>query len=415
MTFVNGALVFVLLCGVHIFMFLIRFFHFISGYVKFTASGGFPERFLNLCSRNGIPLWNIRGKGSVLHASTPARFYKQMRPFARKSGMKLKISAKCGLPFFFKKHRRRFGLAAALAVLIVVVSIMSTRIWTLEVSGNSHIPEEDIIAVFEDLGVKVGAGRGKIDITATEIAALDTMEGLLWVSLNISGSNALIEVREKKSAAVQEEPVPGHIVALQDGQLVTLEVYSGTQLQKPGNAVTKGELLISGVTENKDGTVNFNAAEGYAVARTIRKIQVNHEPSSSIFKISKVKKHYTINFFGLRIPLGRARAGDDADEYYEETRWAMANNIKLPIGVLCRRYTYYEKAECSCTPERAALLASEAFFTEYEKNFKLSQLINSNVRLTQIDTSCTISGEFTCYENIGISTPLLIEEGNPPS
>ena len=36
---------------------VIRFFR---GYVDFSAEGKFPERFLNITSRNGVSLWNAQ-------------------------------------------------------------------------------------------------------------------------------------------------------------------------------------------------------------------------------------------------------------------------------------------------------------------------------------------------------------------
>ena len=41
-------------------MFLIRLFRFLTGYIVFSGNGGFPERFINLCSLNGISLWDTK-------------------------------------------------------------------------------------------------------------------------------------------------------------------------------------------------------------------------------------------------------------------------------------------------------------------------------------------------------------------
>ena len=73
-------------------MFLIRLFRFLSGYVVFSGKGGFPERFINLCSMNGISLWDAKSSSGTLHAKTSIKGYKRLRPCAKKSGMKIRIS-----------------------------------------------------------------------------------------------------------------------------------------------------------------------------------------------------------------------------------------------------------------------------------------------------------------------------------
>ena len=46
-------------------MFLIDLFRFLAGYVLFCAVGGFPERFINLCTAGKIPVWDICPKGDT--------------------------------------------------------------------------------------------------------------------------------------------------------------------------------------------------------------------------------------------------------------------------------------------------------------------------------------------------------------
>ena len=88
-------------------MLLLNFLRFISGYVGFTARGGFAERFLNLCRLNKIILWDLKNNGGVISACTDFSSYKKIRSVARKSGMTVRIKRKYGLPFFLENHKRR--------------------------------------------------------------------------------------------------------------------------------------------------------------------------------------------------------------------------------------------------------------------------------------------------------------------
>ncbi|MBO7274092.1 MAG: sporulation protein YqfD, partial [Clostridia bacterium] len=68
------------------------------------AFEGFPDRFINLCTKNGIPLWNIKNVGGRLSASTTIQGYLNIRECAKKSGMNVRVVEKKGLIFFLKKQ-----------------------------------------------------------------------------------------------------------------------------------------------------------------------------------------------------------------------------------------------------------------------------------------------------------------------
>ena len=51
----------------------------LGGYTRFSAEGGFPERFLNLCKINGISLWNIENDGVKVEACTSAKEFEKIK------------------------------------------------------------------------------------------------------------------------------------------------------------------------------------------------------------------------------------------------------------------------------------------------------------------------------------------------
>ncbi|MBQ4039562.1 MAG: sporulation protein YqfD, partial [Oscillospiraceae bacterium] len=73
---------------------LFKILHFLRGYVRLKAHGGFPERFLNLCTNRGIPLWEVESRDGIMFANTTPDGYRKIRAPAKKSGMKVRISKK---------------------------------------------------------------------------------------------------------------------------------------------------------------------------------------------------------------------------------------------------------------------------------------------------------------------------------
>ena len=120
--------------------------HFLFGFVRFTASGGFAERFINLCASMGIQLWTIRKRPYGLDASTTIDGYRKIKKAARMSGMKVRIKKKSGLPFICNKYESHTGLFVGLVAVLLVLTVMSNHIWVVNVNGNSAVDDEKMRA-----------------------------------------------------------------------------------------------------------------------------------------------------------------------------------------------------------------------------------------------------------------------------
>ena len=142
-------------------MFILKFVRFVLGYVLFTATGGFPERFINLCTQHNIPLWDLKHLGDTVEGKTTVSGYKRIRPAARRSGVRVRISKKCGLPFLRERNKKHAGLLVGVALAALLLCILSTRIWTVRVEGNVQIHDEQILRAAKSLGVEGGARTSK--------------------------------------------------------------------------------------------------------------------------------------------------------------------------------------------------------------------------------------------------------------
>lgn len=378
-------------------MLILKFLRLFFGYVMFTASGGFPERFLNLCRRNKITLWDLKCDNSIITACTDCGAYRRIRSSARKSGMRVRIKKKCGLPFFLARHSRRAGVLIGAFVCVALISVLSTRIWSIDVTGNVRVPSEEITAAFEKLGVRKGAAGGRIDIGSVEIAALRELPELSWLNINIEGSAARIEVRERVvTPDIDADSTPADIVAARDGQIVLLRPFNGTQEQKVGNPVLKGDLLISGIEENKDLTVSFCRASGYVVARTSRSVAAAQNTKLSVQREIKRRTTYVVNFLFFSIPLGSA--GDSA---YSEKSDLFINGVTLPMGIIKRTEKVLEPCEITLNEEKARLLAVTRFFDKCTVDFRYMKVESESIKTEKSADSLTVSGSFVCLENIG--------------
>lgn len=390
-------------------MLLLKLIRFLSGYVVFSARGGFPERFINLCRLNKINLWELKSTGSVIYACTDCGEYKRIRHCAGQSGMKIKIEKKCGLPFFLNRHSRRAGVLAGIFICAAVICILSTRIWSIEVVGNVNVPSETIIGTFEKLGVRKGASENKVDIAKAEIEALQELDELSWVNINFEGSSAVIEVREREKVPDESDETPSEIVASRDGQIVILRPFNGTQVQKIGNGVLKGDLLISGIEENKDLTVSFCRARGYVVARTERKLECSVSKKIEAEKQIAETAAYIIDFLGIRIPLGKTEKNS-----YSEKISVRINGVTLPLSITRCMRIHNNKCTVSLDSGQAKLLAALRFSESCAEEFRYLKVQSEELFENENADGFTVGGEFVCIENIGKEVPLEIEETDEP-
>lgn len=387
-------------------MLILKLIGFLLGYVRFTARSGFPERFINLCRLNKIPLRNLRCIGSVITAETDRNSYKRIRPVAKKSGMKVRIDKKFGLPFIFSRHRHRLGLVAGAVFCIVAVFFLSTRIWRIEVTGNNRVSAEEITAVFSQLGIYKGAASGDVNASEIEAAALRSLPEISWLNINFSGCTAMIEVRETvKKPDTYKDNTPTNLVAARDGQLIVFRPFNGTAETTVGASVLKGDLLISGIEENKDLSSSFCKAEGYVVARTSRSSEYSLAIEFSADKAVKKKTRYTLHFLFFDIPLGRRLSSG-----FDENVSLFINGVSLPVGITKSVENIYGSSACTLSESDALLLASLRHAEICLEEFRGKEIENSRLSAEIADGTVKISGEFDCLENIGADSPMMIEE-----
>ncbi len=386
-------------------MLVLRLLRFIFGYVTFTARGGFPERFINLCRQNRIALWDLKSENSVISACTDVSCYKRIRKAARKSGMRVRILKKHGLSFFLNRHSRRMGLIAGMFICAAVLMILSTRIWRVEVIGNTGIPTEKIIEVFDGLGVRAGVPVSSIDEWTVEQAAIKKLPELSWVNINLAGSSAQIEVREViEQKEVDNSEAPANIVAAKDGQIVYLRPFKGTQEKKIGTGVVKGDLLISGFIEYIDMSTSICRADGYVVARTDYQIEAESSTAKQVKTLSGTENSYSLEFLSFKIPLGRQISG------FEEKSYLYINGATLPFSVICRTQNSFADSKITLEKEKNIQLARLEFYDKAVNEFRYKQVEKAEIEEAETKNGYKIKGSFTCLENIGEKQPFEVVE-----
>lgn len=395
-------------------MFFVVLIRFLTGYVTFRGRAGFTERFINLCSREGIPLWNLKSDSDGFFACTTIKGYKNIRSVARRSGVRLKIKTRNGMPFVFEKYKYRWGMVIGAVFFVMMLSFLSTRIWYVEVSGNERFSSDSIIEVFDSMGVTIGKRKKDIDTSQIQLKAYTELPDFSWVAINLDGSTAKIEVREKVPVPeIADDQTSCNIRASQGGQILSIKVYEGKGEVKQGDAVAKGDLLINGITENEDGTPVFHHAKGEVIAKTVREIEVLIPNKIKCRKYTGYKSTgYTVFFFGFEIPVKKAEYPQgDYDEEIKKT-YAYAGKTKLPLGIIRNTVTVTKETEEQITVSEAGNLAAMEFDKQYKKLKEEAKVLSENIESSEYNSGWRIKGTFVCEENIAIEEKIEISQDN---
>ena len=385
-------------------MLLIRFIHLLLGYVIFSATGGFPERFVNLCTALHIPVWDMQPKDGVLYGKVRGRDYRRLRKAAKRAGVRLRMQKKYGLPFFLHRRRDRFGLAIAAAVFIASLCVLSTRIWCIRIEGPNPWTNEVVRQTLGQIGVREGMRTSDVDASRMERELLLRLPGTEWIALNVNGSVLHVELRDADAVPPKEDyEHPCHIVAAKDGFLQRLEVYEGAPAAELRTAVQKGQLLISGAVEHANAPVTFHHAKGYAEAETAQTLCVSLPSDPTFPAVERTRFRVRLQLFSLRIPLGDPRPAQGA-AYFIYDRFCTAGDIRLPLSCTVFRNLFFTEA-APLSPGRKQLLLLSDFGQQAALELRGCKILQADVQL--LAESCT--GTFRTLENIGVEQELSIE------
>lgn len=380
---------------------------YIRGYVSVRAAGGFPERFLNLCYSRKINLWDVTLQGDVLSFCISRSDFIKLRPIAKKSGTRISITKKTGLVYKYRKYNKRAGLVSGVVIFLAVHLLLSMFVWCIDVKGNDTISKSEILSQAETYGLSQGTLKKDFDeIRAARSIAADYKGKITWLSVNIKGSMAVIELREdNRIIGETEDRAPCNIVADFDGLILSAETYYGDCMVRRGNGVKKGDLLINGAIVNEDTSTTFYASKGKITALHEREISLKEKYSKASERLKITDTKYRTGIFGLEIPFGAVK-NTDGTKVFSERKTLTVNGYKLPFFIekilICEK----EKAPS----ENESINALEKIQNNIYRQNANSTVTNKSEAITLSKGTVSFTGKYTLIDFIGEEKPILSEK-----
>lgn len=387
---------------------IIKLLRLLLGYVEFQATGGFPERFLNLCNINGITLWNVQNDGVKVKACTPIKAYRNIRKPAHKSGMKVKITRKRGLPFFVKYNKARVGVLIGAFVSVIFLFLSSCVLWDVEVTGNTKIKNEELLESLSGYDVRVGSVKSDIDTKSVESQLLKDYPELSWASINIFGMKAVLEVKENKDMPeIIDDNIPMNIVAKKDGRIISVNGYSGTNVVKENDVVLRGDLLISGIKINQDGSERAVRAKGKVFAETTTNLSGEASRFQEVKVISETDIRHKIYVLGVEIPLWIKCKGD---KLYNDKKLLKGDSTMLPLGITWEVFYVLNYETIELTEEEISLLSLSEVVKKKRNEFSDEcEILKTEYKKKGTGKGIAIENKVVAKENIALEKELFVE------
>ncbi len=275
---------------------MLDFLKYIRGYLRIRVWGFAPERFMNLCSNKDILLWDIVQEGDSYVMCISLKSFYKLRPIARKTGTRVAIVKRYGLPFFVPEMLRRKVFILGLVMAVGFWYFSSLFVWDIEFSGNYRITDDMLEEFLEGQGIKTGVRRDHLDIGELEKGLRRAFPAVTWTSAKLDGTRLRISIKENDAPILdsnvsEEETAGSDLTADYDGRIVSMIVRSGVPQVKIGDIVEKGTVLVDGKVPvyNEDATLReyiFTDADADIVMEHSRSFQTE-------LAFDYVKKEYT--------------------------------------------------------------------------------------------------------------------------
>ena len=242
---------------------MLQLIRFLKGYVRIRLSGYSPERFINLCGNHNILLWDIQNHGSFYTMSVSLKAFRQLKKITRKTGTRVVITKRCGLPFLMVKVQKRKIFLSGIILSLLFWILMSGYIWNIRITGNHYVTEEVLMDFLSENNIKTGMKKKQLAMEDVEKKIRNEFPVVTWTSARMDGTSLVIQIRENEKLpeikeGEEDTPDEGYdLVADRDGTIVSMITRSGNPVVKEGDMVQKGDILVEGCVPimNENGEV----------------------------------------------------------------------------------------------------------------------------------------------------------------
>lgn len=385
---------------------------YMSGYLRINIEGYYIERFINICRKENIPVWNIKKEKDIrLTFSIKIKDFKKICKIAKTTKCKLKIKKKKGFPFILNRYRKRKIFAIFLILVIILIGMSSNYVWNIEVIEENGNNLENIMQNLNQSGLAVG--KRKSEINTKEVINKVRLErnDIAWMGIELKGTNAIVKiVKSDEKPDIIDENEYCSIVADKAGIITKISAQDGTANVKVGDTINEGETLINGWVEGKYTGIRYVHAKGEIQAKVWHtKHKFIEYNTTEKRETGNQEEKYAIKFNNFKINLGKGVSKFEIYDTIEtENKFKIFSDFYLPISIVKTTNKEIENVQKKYNKEEAKMLGIKELEEELNNEIEnKDNIVNKNINTYENENGLDVYVTYEVLENIGTNEKIV--------
>lgn len=380
-----------------------RILMYADGYVRIKLWGSGVERFLVMCSRKKMFLWEIQAQGKFVFANIRLKDFYQCNKLARKAGVRAVVVERHGLPFLLPIICRRSFFVVGFLLFLGGWLLSANMLLHINIRGNLSISDDVFMDFLDEQNIRVGMWKKDIPLEELEKEIRKEFDIITWTSGKLDGTVLIIDVKENEKLVRKEEKKQtaygSSIYATADGIIDNIYVRNGIPMVKKGDEVKKGDLLVDGrvpVYNAEQGVQYYHYYEADADIGIETTVPVSYRlPKVYVDKVYTGRKTEGA-FFSVG---NKIYKNPFSDKKYTKKDTVLQRSFQLLLGDLplgIGRFEAYEYEEIEKEYDKE--MASQLLLQQFEKKNTILiekgvQILEKNVTIEMIMENWTLKGD----------------------
>ncbi len=391
----------------------------IIGYKVVRCSEVRLPELLELCRSMGISYYDVRieREGEEEYAELLLPFFSCRRLVKGAAEEMIEVeelSAFGSIPALIFLCKRP-GIIAGLLACILMILLSSAVVWDIRIDGNERLHEDEVRTLLAEFGLREGVSLSSLDPLKIENAVRSCSDDISWISVNLIGTVASIEIIETEEDTNNGRPPYecANLIATAPGVITDFLYVRGEICTSVGEQVSKGQLLVSGIYGGEGAPFYYTCAQGQVMAEVNRSLCVKVERKYKK-KVYKTRKKYrkSLIFFEKEIKFfSNCRNLCPTYDKIEEVEYLYSfGGFKLPIGVRTEVFSEYDTAEALYDDESLERIAHYRMNALIASRLKEGELLSRKDSVLLGESGCEISCKLKTVENIARVQEIEIEK-----
>ncbi len=379
-------------------------FRSLGGTLRVELTSADVAAALQSINEVGIPITDVEPDGELtVRFTVSRRGISTIENMAERKGERLRILDRSGIFWPVLGLCRRPVLVCGMVFLMILALFTPSRVLFVRVEGNEQIPDLLILEAAQDAGICFGAKRRDVRSEKMKNALLGALPQLQWAGINTYGCRAVISVRERaEESRFGDTPAVSNIVAACDGVITSCTVTDGTALCTAGQAVQKGQVLISAYMDH-GLMVTAGRAQGEIFAQTRHELTVV-TPSKSLKRLDlqgqETKFSLIIGKKRINFMKGSGIYDGTCVKMYTEYYLTLPGGYRLPVRMGKETVSTFGVKTQECDKEQERSLARFARDHLRDQMVALT-ILDAKEEFLINDGTFRLIGHYACTEMIG--------------